>query len=198
MPISTDELLGRLLGALEGELPAAEDLRRRLHAHPELSHAENETAAAVDAELPVPCTVVAGTGRLASVGGPRPGGVAVRAELDGLPLSERTGAPFSARGNVMHACRHDVHMAALGALALAAIVVALHAEVGRRIDPLAGAVLGVGTLEAGSAANLIPAEARARAALRALRPGDRAVLRELVLTVATGVAAAHGCRAHVE
>ncbi len=44
----------------------------------------------------------------------------MRAELDGLPLHERTGAPFSARGEAMHACGHDVHMAALVALARAA------------------------------------------------------------------------------
>jgi amidohydrolase len=46
--------------------------------------------------------------------------VGVRAELDGLPLVERTGAPFSATGARMHACGHDVHLAALVALFLAA------------------------------------------------------------------------------
>jgi metal-dependent amidase/aminoacylase/carboxypeptidase family protein len=46
--------------------------------------------------------------------------VAVRAELDGLPIRERTGAPFTATGEAMHACGHDVHMAALVALARAA------------------------------------------------------------------------------
>ena len=46
--------------------------------------------------------------------------MAVRAELDALPLRERTGAPFSAAGEAMHACGHDVHMAALVALARAA------------------------------------------------------------------------------
>ncbi len=46
----------------------------------------------------------------------------MRAELDGLPIAERTGAPFSAdpAAEAMHACGHDVHMAALVALARAA------------------------------------------------------------------------------
>ena len=74
---------------------------------------------------------------------------------------------------------------------------ALHAQVGRRIDPLHAATLTVGVLEGGNAENVIPARARAKAALRAHRPEDRAALRTLVDDVAAGVAAAHGCRAHV-
>src|SRR5262249_30522319 len=62
---------------------------------------------------------VAGTGLLARVGGDGPP-VAIRAELDGLPISERTGASFGACGETMHACGHDVHMAALVALMRAA------------------------------------------------------------------------------
>ena len=83
-------------------------------------------------------------------------------------------------------------------LALAQIVVALHAQVGRRIDPHGPAVLTVGVLEAGSAENVIPAQAHARAALRAHRPADRVALRLLVEEVVAGVAAAHGCRGTVE
>ena len=58
-------------------------------------------------------------------------------------------------------------------------------------------MLTVGVLEAGGAENVIPAQARARAALRAHRPEDRQALRALVEEVAAGVAAAHGCRARV-
>ncbi len=355
------ELLGRLFEGIERELPRAVELRHRLHEHPELAHAEQWTAETVAAELPVACTTVAVTGRIARVGPhERDGGapVAVRAELDGLPIEERTGAPFSATGGAMHACGHDVHMAALVALtraahaieaqlpapllavlqpseeaypsgarelahgsaaevghsspaevqgdsrtetargplaefargslaepargplaefargplaefargplakpargplaelapaaivaahvhpelgwgtvaldegavnascdaveivvegepthgayphhgadpilALAQIVVALHAQVGRRIDPLHAATLTVGVLEGGGAENVIPAHARARAALRAHRPEDRQALRALVEEVSTGVAAAHGCRARVQ
>jgi amidohydrolase len=244
--------------------------------------------------LPVAATSAAGTGRIALVGDARQAPVAVRAELDGLPVQERTAAPYRATGATMHACGHDVHMAALVALARAAhaleddlpaplialfqpseeaypsgaqqlaegelaelrpraivaahvhpevpwgcvalddgavnascdaveitvagasshgayphrgrdpvlalahVVVALHAQVGQRLDPLRPGVLTVGTLRAGTAENVIPERATARAALRAHRPEDRERLREMVREVVTGVAAAHGCEGSVE
>lgn len=293
MPLSTDGILTRLLAAIERELPRAVELRHRLHAQPELAHAEHETSAAVAAELPVPCELVAGTGRIARVGPADGPAVAVRAELDGLPLQERTDSPFRATGATMHACGHDVHMAALVALARAAhalgealpapllavfqpseeaypsgaeqllhplaalapaamvaahvhpelpwstvaldpgtvnascdaveitvegepshgayphrgrdpilalahIVVALHAQTGRRIDPIHPSTLTVGVLEGGSAENVIPARAHARGALRAYRPEDRLALRRMVEEVVSGIASAHGCRGAVE
>jgi amidohydrolase len=82
-------------------------------------------------------------------------------------------------------------------LALAQVVLALHAQAGQRADPLHPAVLTVGVLEAGTAENVIPARARARGALRAYRPEDRAALRQLVEEVVAGVAAAHGCTGSV-
>ena len=78
------------------------------------------------------------------------------------------------------------------------MVVALHAQLGRRIDPLSAASLTIGVLEGGSAENLIPAHALARGALRAHLPQDRLTLRELVVETATSIAAAHGCCASVE
>jgi amidohydrolase len=83
-------------------------------------------------------------------------------------------------------------------LAIAQVVVALHAQASRRIDPLSPASLTVGVLAGGSAENVIPQRAHARGALRAHRPQDRLVLRQLVEEVARGVAEAHGCRASVE
>jgi amidohydrolase len=297
MSASADvELLQRLLAAIERELPRAVELRHRLHAHPELAHAEQWTVAAVAQELPVACETAAGTGRIARIGPADGPAVGVRAELDGLPIEERTpsGTLYRAAGGAMHACGHDVHMAALCALAraahalaeelpaallaifqpseeaypsgaeqlargelarlapaavvaahvhpelpwgavaldpgtvnascdaveitvegepthgayphhgrdpilaLAQIVVALHAQVGRRIDPLHPAVLTVGVLQGGEAENVIPARARARAALRAHRPEDRAALGQMVQEVVSGIAAAHGCRGTVE
>jgi len=59
-------------------------------------------------------------------------------------------------------------------------------------------VLTVGTIEGGSAENVIPARARARAALRAHRPEDRRALEQMVREVVAGVAAAHGCEGSVE
>src|ERR1700686_2113158 len=96
MAPSTDEPLSRLLSGVEQELPRAVELRHRLHASPELAHAEEQTAAAVEAELPVACARGAGTGRIARVGAAAGGPVAVRAELDGLPIQEQTDAPFRA------------------------------------------------------------------------------------------------------
>jgi len=113
-------LLAQLLAGLERELPHAIALRQRLHARPELGHAEDRTAAIIADELPVACIDVEGTGRLAAVGPDAGAPVAIRAELDGLPIVESTGAPFAAAGGVMHACGHDVHMAALVALTRAA------------------------------------------------------------------------------
>jgi amidohydrolase len=82
-------------------------------------------------------------------------------------------------------------------LALANVVVTLHAEAGRRIDPVHAASLTVGVLDGGSAENMVPGRARARAALRAYRPDDRLALRRMVEEVVTGIAAAHGCRGSV-
>jgi amidohydrolase len=78
-------------------------------------------------------------------------------------------------------------------LAIANVVVALHAQLSRRIDPNAAAALTIGVLEAGGAENVIPGQARARGSLRAHRPEDRMALREMVQEVVSGIAAAHGC-----
>ena len=98
--------------------------RRHLHAHPELSFAEHETQAflaGVLRALGVEPRVVAGTGLLVEVAGAEPGPcVAVRADIDALPIQEAGGRPYGSRvPGVMHACGHDVHAAcALGATAL--------------------------------------------------------------------------------
>jgi amidohydrolase len=120
MPPSTERLLRELLARVNDELPDALALRRRLHAEPELSHAEHATSALIAEQLPLASEPLAGTGRIARIGPAGGAAVGVRAELDALPLRERTGAPFSAGGEAMHACGHDVHMAALVALARAA------------------------------------------------------------------------------
>ena len=114
--MSTD-LLRRLLHSLEGEFPQALEVRERLHAIVEPSHEEHATAGLVtetlDARGVVDC--VARTGLMARVGQPGEA-IAVRAELDALPIREETGVPFAATNGSMHACGHDVHMAALVAL----------------------------------------------------------------------------------
>jgi amidohydrolase len=93
-------------------------VRRELHAQPELSQQEHQTAEYITASLnrlPVDKLRggVGGTGVVADVGGKLPGrAVLVRADMDGLPLTEATDVSFrSQRSGVMHACGHDVHMA---------------------------------------------------------------------------------------
>jgi amidohydrolase len=78
-------------------------------------------------------------------------------------------------------------------LALSEIVLSLNAQLTRRIDPLHPATLTVGVIDGGTAENVIPGEAHARAALRAYRPEDRLALRTMVEEVVAGVAAAHRC-----
>jgi amidohydrolase len=99
--------------------------RRALHAEPELGRAEHGTTALVARLLTAaglePRTLPGGTGLVCDVGrGSRC--VALRADIDALPLHEATGLPFASTvPNVMHACGHDAHAAmVLGAgLALA-------------------------------------------------------------------------------
>ncbi|MFF7228519.1 amidohydrolase [Streptomyces sioyaensis] len=116
----TDRHLSALAAALDEELPAAAALRHRLHARPCLSGAEAPARDLVLAALPAGSTTkVADTGAVVRIGGPGPA-VAVRAELDALAVQEQTGAPWtSEHPGLMHACGHDVHLAALTALARA-------------------------------------------------------------------------------
>jgi amidohydrolase len=114
------DLLHELLGCLEEEMPRAVALRERLHAFPEPSHEEYATARLIAESLGAgDLDPVAGTGLVARVGPPGRT-VAVRAELDALPIEEQTGSSFAATNGLMHACAHDVHMAALTALFRAA------------------------------------------------------------------------------
>jgi amidohydrolase len=103
--------------ALQKQIPDAIELRHRLHTAPYVSGAEHPTAAVVVASLDwgdgIP---VADAGRLVGIA---PGAVVLRAELDALPIVEATGVPWSATGDAMHGCGHDVHLAACVAAARA-------------------------------------------------------------------------------
>lgn len=102
------------------------DLRRAIHSEPELAFEEERTAARLEAALRA-CGVddvrrVAGTAVIARIPGRDRGAptVAVRGDIDALPITEDTGLSYaSRRPGVMHACGHDVHAAwAVGAAAL--------------------------------------------------------------------------------
>ncbi len=98
------------------------EIRRDLHAHPEIGLKETRTSARVAEELRgLGLEVKTGIGTTGVVGllcGGSPGTtLAVRADMDALPITEETGLPFASRNKgVMHACGHDGHVAmALGA-----------------------------------------------------------------------------------
>ncbi len=92
------------------------DLRRDLHAHPELAFAEQRTTETVCAAIERAgwrVTRHAATGLIADLGDAGPL-VALRADLDALPVEDTTGDPWaSTRPGVAHACGHDVHTACL-------------------------------------------------------------------------------------
>jgi len=106
-----------LRAAVAEELPAAVALRHALHADPRRSGDEADTTSAVVAALGAGGgRQVAGTGRLVRIGTTTGPTVALRAELDGLVVTETTGVEWAATGPVMHACGHDAHLAGLVAV----------------------------------------------------------------------------------
>jgi amidohydrolase len=266
-------------------------LRREIHANPELSGAEHRTAERLIAalqQIPVASIRRIGeTGLVAWIAGSDPAApvVAIRGDIDALPISEETGLPYASTvPGAMHACGHDVHASwAVGAAALlarepangdvavilqpaeelgtgamemirggaldgiaailgahvdrrfpvgtvvadegavnaasdsfvltltgsgahaarpqdsrdpivgaAALVMALQTIISRRVDPARPAVVTIGSLNAGTAANIIPGEAVLRGTLRSLDPTVRALLVEELERISAGVAAAHG------
>lgn len=99
------------------------EIRRDLHRHPELSWEESRTQTVIQAELDrlgIPWKAVR-TGVVATMAGPDGvPAVALRADMDALPVHEETGLPFSSETpGVMHACGHDGHTSmVLGAAAI--------------------------------------------------------------------------------
>ena len=94
------------------------ELRRTIHRHPELGFEEEQTQALVERELDalgIEHRRVANTGVVGVIRGAKPGRVAaLRADMDALPITERSGEPFSSEvPGKMHACGHDAHTAML-------------------------------------------------------------------------------------
>jgi len=103
--------------AVSRVLPDAVAMRRHLHSHPELSGRETATRDYICQHLDrwgIPyqlCT--RNLGVIADVGCGEPC-IALRADMDALPVTEATGLPYASRvPGVMHACGHDVHTAVL-------------------------------------------------------------------------------------
>jgi amidohydrolase len=123
-PQSPTVASGELADHLERVRARAIAWRRHLHAHPELSFEEHETAryiAATLVELGLEPRFPTATSVVADLEGVRAGRtIAVRADIDALPVTEDTGLPFASQTpGVMHACGHDAHTAAVLGVAAA-------------------------------------------------------------------------------
>jgi len=125
---ASNGLMERALNLTESTSSNVTEWRRHIHKHPELSWQENGTSKYVaDALAKMPGfevkTGIAGTGIKAILRGGKPGPVvAIRAEMDALPVQERNDLPFKSTTKatysgvdtyVMHACGHDTHVAML-------------------------------------------------------------------------------------
>jgi amidohydrolase len=119
-PPPGQELLGRVEQLAQEVAPSVVQWRRDFHAHPELGNREERTSEKVAEQLRAMGvddlkTRVAHHGVVALVRGRREGPtVALRADMDALPVVEQTGLPFASQhAGVMHACGHDAHTAML-------------------------------------------------------------------------------------
>jgi len=112
-----------------------------------------------------------------------PGAVNASADEFTITIQGRPG-----HGAYPHRCDDVV-------LALAATVTALQQVVARNVDPMQSAAVTIGSVQAGSAANVLPDHAEAKGTLRALDANVRALLISRVEQVAVSTAAAYGCQA---
>ena len=134
-------LASRIDAAVAAIVPRLVAWRRDIHEHPELGNREVRTAAIVAAHLRAlefdeVRTEVGVTGVVGLLRGTKPGPVvALRADMDALPVEERTAVPFASKARttwngepvgVMHACGHDAHVAIL--MAVASVLAGLRAE----------------------------------------------------------------------
>ncbi|WP_236910764.1 M20 metallopeptidase family protein [Clostridium sp. Cult1] len=105
-------------------LPELISLRREIHRNPELSNKEIQTSKLIQQKLIAngieAITIKANTGVTALIQGGQEGDtIAYRADLDALPMEEKTGLLFASQNeNVMHACGHDIHTTVLYGTAL--------------------------------------------------------------------------------
>ena len=117
MGIPTPKLLDRALAALADVLPEAIELRHRIHRDPHFGGDEAPTVAELSALLVSDSeerSAVEVAGGLLVRSGGRGAAIAIRAELDALPIQESSDYPWaSERTGVAHLCGHDTHTAAL-------------------------------------------------------------------------------------
>jgi amidohydrolase len=113
----TPERTSALFDRLSTHVPEAQELRRRLHADPRVSGDEGDTCRMVLEALDSEAALVETGGAVVRVGDPEGPAVGLRAEMDALPVVEETGVEWASANGAMHACGHDVHLAAAYAVA---------------------------------------------------------------------------------
>ena len=128
--MSDYHLLADLCTSIDALAPELLALQHDLHAHPELSRGETRTTAKVAERLAragIAARTLPVSGLIADLGAEQPAyRVALRADLDALPVGERSGLPWaSTTAGICHACGHDVHVA--GVLG-AGLALKLHEE----------------------------------------------------------------------
>lgn len=155
--MSDADLLAAVAAEIDRLTPELIEFRRDLHAHPELSWAENRTTAAVAhrleaAGLPI---VAMPHGGLWSDVATGEAVVALRSDLDALPVGDRTTDPWTSTvPGVAHACGHDVHTTALlgAGLGLAALAPHLPGRVRLLFQPAEEVMPGGALATAGAGA----------------------------------------------
>ncbi len=112
------DLEGELDAFLEGHQDELIDFRRDLHAHPEIGYHEHRTTRRVKLRLEAaglrPAVLPKGTGLVVDIGSGTEQVVALRADIDALPIGDEKSVPYrSTIANACHACGHDVHTSIL-------------------------------------------------------------------------------------
>lgn len=91
-------------------------IRHQIHQHPEVSEEEHETTVFLKGYLKnlgiEPLNYPLKTGLIAEIGSGHPI-IALRADIDALPIKEKTGLPYASDNGAMHACGHDFHQTSL-------------------------------------------------------------------------------------
>ncbi|OHO32530.1 hippurate hydrolase [Corynebacterium sp. HMSC034B08] len=96
------------------------ELRKQIHSSPFVSGEEQPTTDLMIETMSVRLEPVAQTGAVGRIGPTEGASIGIRGELDALPVTEETGVEWSSTNDAMHACGHDVHLAALAGVIRAA------------------------------------------------------------------------------
>jgi hippurate hydrolase len=160
--MTTHERIAQAADRLSDQIVA---LRRQIHEHPELAFEEQNTAARVEEQLKrlgITCrTGIGKTGIIALLEGGNPGPtIAIRADMDALPITEPAGLPFASKvPGKMHACGHDAHTSIV--VGVASLLSAMRDDLAGRVmfvfQPAEETLTGAAAmLEAGAFADPVP------------------------------------------